>query len=194
MIEVRGITLPVISLRIDRRGKSLKEIKEELSKKLSGKLFEGGYFVISNSEDFSPEELEEIEDFLTNRSLKSLKQIPSREKSKRKVSPDRLLVVDKSLRSGQRVEHGGDILILGDVNKDAEIVATGNIIVMGTLRGVAIAGALGDEASVVVALRMEPQQIRIGRRLAITDEEERESPGYPEVARVEEGNIVLEKV
>ncbi len=192
MIEVRGITLPVISLKIDKGGKDIGLLKEEISKRLSGKLFEGGYFLISNPQDFTPEELEELESFLTENSLTSIKHIPHR--GKETISSDRLLVVDKSLRSGQRVEHGGDILILGDVNKDAEVVATGNIIIMGTLRGVAIAGALGDEASVVVALRMEPQQIRIGKKLAISDDSERESPGYPEVARVEDGVIVLEKV
>jgi len=47
---------------------------------------------------------------------------------------------------------------------------------------------------VVVALRMEPQQIRIGRKIAISNEEERKSPGYPEIARVENGVIILERV
>ncbi len=193
MIEVRGITLPVISLRIEKEGKSLEDLKAEISQRLSGKLFEGGYFLISNPQDFSQQELDELEEFLSSKSLRSIKQIPAKREESTPTS-ERLKVVDKSLRSGQRVEHGGDILILGDVNKDAEVVATGNIIVMGTLRGVAIAGALGDEAAVVVALRMEPQQIRIGKKLAISDDSERESPGYPEVAKVEEGTIVLEKV
>ncbi|RME13103.1 MAG: septum site-determining protein MinC, partial [Aquificota bacterium] len=67
-------------------------------------------------------------------------------------------------------------------------------IVMGRLRGIAIAGALGDERAVVVALEMEPQQVRIGKKVAIMDEEERKSPGYPEVAKIEEGNIILERV
>ncbi|MFN3976889.1 MAG: septum site-determining protein MinC, partial [Aquificaceae bacterium] len=107
---------------------------------------------------------------------------------------ERLLIVQKHLRSGQKVEHNGDVLVLGDVNKDAQVIATGNIIVMGKLRGIAIAGALGDEKAVVVALEMEPQQIRIGRKVAIMDEEERKSPGYPEIAKIEDGNIILERV
>jgi septum site-determining protein MinC len=74
------------------------------------------------------------------------------------------------------------------------VVATGNIVVMGRLRGIAIAGALGDESAVVVALEMEPQQVRIGRKVAILEDGDRKSPGYPEVARVEEDSIILERV
>jgi septum site-determining protein MinC len=92
------------------------------------------------------------------------------------------------------VEHNGDVLILGNVNKDAQVIASGNIIVIGKLRGIAVAGALGDESAVVVALQMEPQQIRIGRKLAISSDEDRNSPGYPEVAKIENGTIVLERV
>ena len=84
--------------------------------------------------------------------------------------------------------------MLGDVNKDAQVIATGNIIVMGKLRGIAMAGALGDEKAAGVALEMEPQQIRIGKKVAIMNEEERKSPGYPEVAKIEDGSIILERV
>ena len=195
MVEIRGITLPVISVRI-RGEESLESVKEELRKKIKGKLFEGGYFLIENSEELPQEWVREIEEFLKNLNLESIHRIaPSKRKGEEtKPKPERLMIVDRSLRSGQKVEHSGDILVLGDVNKDAEVVAVGNIIVMGALRGIAIAGALGDESAVVVALKMEPQQIRIGRKIAISEESERVSPGYPEVAKVEDGMIVLDKV
>ncbi len=192
MVEIKGITLPVISIRI-RKGKDLGEIKEEIREKVKGKLFQGGHFIIENVEELPQEWVEELESFLRELDLESIKRI-SFEGRGRKESGKRLLVVDRSLRSGQKVEHSGDVLVLGDVNKDAEVVAVGNIVVMGALRGIAIAGALGDESAVVVALRMEPQQIRIGKKIAISDESERVAPGYPEVARVEDGMIVLEKV
>ncbi len=191
-MEIRGVTLPVIAIRVKGKG-SLEEIKEEIKSKVKGRLFQGSYFIIENSEELSEEWLGELESFLKDLSLESINRISSGGKGK-EVKKDRLLIVDKSLRSGQKVEHNGDILILGDVNKDAEVVAVGNIIVMGTLRGIAIAGALGDEEAVVVALRMEPQQIRIGKKIAISEESERISPGYPEVARVEDDMIVLDKV
>ncbi len=195
MVEIRGITLPVISVRI-RGEENIESIKEELRERIKGKLFEGGYFLIENAEELPQDWVREIEEFLKNLNLESIHRIaPSKRKGEEaKAKPERLLIVDRSLRSGQKVEHGGDILVLGDVNKDAEVVAVGNIIVMGALRGIAIAGALGDESAVVVALKMEPQQIRIGRKIAISEESERVSPGYPEVAKVEDGMIVLDKV
>ena len=104
---------------------------------------------------------------------------------------ERLKIYKGCVRSGQRVEHYGDILILGDVNRDGMVVAGGNVIVMGKLRGIVHAGAFGDESAIVVANLMEPQQIRIGSKIAIGEED---SPGYPELARVEGENIVVEPI
>ena len=191
MVEIRGVTLPVIAIRI-RGERDLESIKRKIGERVRGKLFEGSYFIIENSEELPSGWVGELEEFLKGMRLGNIKRMSS-ERGVVKER-DRLLVVDRSLRSGQKVEHGGDVLVLGDVNRDAEVVAVGNIIIMGKLRGIAIAGALGDESAVVVALRMEPQQIRIGKRVAIPDEEERVSPGYPEVARVEDGMIVLERI
>ncbi|MCI8506384.1 MAG: septum site-determining protein MinC [Lachnospiraceae bacterium] len=67
-----------------------------------------------------------------------------------------------TLRSGQVLEAEGSIIVLGDVNPGARIVAKGNIIVLGALRGTAIAGLGGKKHAIVVALEMEPIQIRIG--------------------------------
>ncbi len=192
MVEIRGITLPVVAIRI-KGDKDLDAVKEEIREKVKGKLFQGSYFIIENADDLPPEWVAELENFLRDINLESIKRIGHKRK-KVQERRERLYVVDKSLRSGQKVEHNGDVLVLGDVNKDAEVIAVGNIIIMGALRGIAIAGALGDEDTVVVALRMEPQQIRIGKKIAISEESERVSPGYPEVARVEDGMIVLEKV
>ncbi len=192
MVEIRGITLPVIAIRI-KDSKDLETLKEEIRGKVRGKLFQGSYFIIENAEDLPEDWIRELEDFFKELNLESIKRISTGDR-KETEKKDRLLIVDRPLRSGQKVEHGGDVLVLGDVNKDAQVVAVGNIIIMGALRGIAIAGALGDENAVVVALKMEPQQIRIGKKIAISEDSERVSPGYPEVARVEDGMIVLEKV
>ncbi len=190
MIEIRGLTLPVVVVKV--KGKlSYQEIIEYLSEKLSSKLFKGSYFLIDDGGFLSEEDLAKVESFLNSREIKSVKRLSS-DKDERKS--DRLLIVQRHLRSGQKVEHGGDVLILGNVNKDAQVIAGGNIIVMGKLRGIAVAGALGDESAVIVALQMEPQQLRIGRKVAISSDEDRNSPGYPEVAKIENGTIVLEKV
>ena len=187
MIEIKGITLPVLLIRLSE-GAEESAVFEQLEKILNSKLSEGAYFLVEGNSPLA----KKVEEFLTKKNVRNIKKL---EKALEKRAPEpRLLVIEKHLRSGQRIEHNGDVLVLGNVNKDAQIVATGNIIVMGTLRGIAIAGALGDESAVVVALRMEPQQIRIGRRIAISNEEERVSPGYPEIAKVEDGAIILERV
>lgn len=66
-----------------------------------------------------------------------------------------------SLRSGQRIEEDGSIVILGDVNSGAEVIASDNIIVLGTLRGLAHAGAKGNRQAIIGAGRLDAAQIRI---------------------------------
>ena len=190
MIEIKGINLPVLVIKVKERG-DIQSILSSIEEKLSSKLFEGSYFLIDADGVLTQEEIGMIEDLLSKKKVNSLKKL---EVEKHVKSRERLLILKKHLRSGQRVEHNGDVLVLGDVNKDAQVIASGNIIVMGKLRGIAFAGALGDESAVVVSLEMEPQQIRIGRKFAIASDEERKSPGYPEIAKVEGDSIVLEGI
>lgn len=69
------------------------------------------------------------------------------------------------VRSGVILEHAGHLIVFGDVNPGAEIRAQGNIVVLGRLRGTAHAG-IGQEVGFILALRLEPQQLRIGRKVA----------------------------
>jgi septum formation inhibitor MinC len=69
------------------------------------------------------------------------------------------------VRSGVILEHAGHLVVFGDVNPGAEIRAEGNIIVLGRLRGTAHAG-IGQDVGFILALRLEPQQLRIGRQVA----------------------------
>ena len=106
-----------------------------------------------------------------------------------------LKIINKTVRSGQKIEYEGDILILGDVNPDAYIVASGNIIVMGALRGVAHAGANGDENAQIIALKLIPQQLRIaGYYTRSPDEDNVGDPNYPERAYIEGNQIYIEKI
>ena len=66
-----------------------------------------------------------------------------------------------SLRSGQRIEYEGSIVIIGDVNAGAEVIAGENIVVLGTLRGLAHAGAKGNKDAVIEAVEIDAAQIRI---------------------------------
>ncbi|HXW76269.1 MAG TPA: septum site-determining protein MinC [Candidatus Eremiobacteraceae bacterium] len=97
-----------------------------------------------------------------------------------------------TLRSGQSISTVGSIVVLGDVNAGAELVATGDIVVWGTLRGVAHAGAQGDDRAAVYALRLEPMQLRISRCIAIAPpHEKRAKHATPEVARIRDGKISI---
>lgn len=69
--------------------------------------------------------------------------------------------VQNSIRSGQKEEYAGSIVICGDVNPGAEVVAGGNIMVLGTLRGVAHAGANGNKKAIISANCIEVTQVRI---------------------------------
>jgi septum site-determining protein MinC len=67
------------------------------------------------------------------------------------------MIVDKPLRSGQRIHATGDLIVLGVVNHGAEIIAGGNIHVYAPLRGRALAGVHGDRDARIFCACMEPE-------------------------------------
>lgn len=102
------------------------------------------------------------------------------------------LVVNKTLRSGQKVVHKDSVLVVGDLNYGAEVVAGGDIIVMGTCRGVAHAGAGGDRRATITANRLLASQLRIAGVIARAPDNV-SKPEYAETARIAaDGNIVIE--
>lgn len=70
-----------------------------------------------------------------------------------------------SLRSGQRIEFEGSIVIIGDVNAGAEVVASENIVILGALRGLAHAGAKGNKKAIIAANMIDCPQIRISNKI-----------------------------
>ena len=102
------------------------------------------------------------------------------------------MIVRRTLRSGQAIHHTGHVVLIGDVNPGAEIVAGGDIVIWGKLRGTAHAGAMGDENALICALQLMPSQIRIGSLIARPPERGR-PPKVPEVASVQMGRIVVER-
>ncbi len=96
-----------------------------------------------------------------------------------------------TLRSGQVLEAEGSVILLGDVNPGARIVAKGNIIVLGALRGTAIAGLSGEKHSVIVALEMDPIQLRIGEASARTGGKHR-LPKGAQIAYLDFGELRVE--
>lgn len=104
------------------------------------------------------------------------------------------LLIRRTLRSGQRVRFYGNVVVMGDVNPGAEITAGGDIVVMGWLRGLAHAGANGDQHAVVSAFRLNPTQLRIAHVIGrAPDQGEAVLPEVPEVAEVRDGHLVIDR-
>lgn len=102
-----------------------------------------------------------------------------------------------AVRSGQRIEYEGSIVVLGDVNGGAEIVAADNVVVLGVLRGLAHAGARGNKKAIIAAASIDCKQIRIADIIKeMEDEKDEEGNVIPSVrktyAYVEEDKLILE--
>lgn len=107
-----------------------------------------------------------------------------------------VLYLKQTLRSGQTVSHKGDLLIVGDVNPGAEIMAEGDITVWGSLRGIAHAGIGGNTNAEIRALNLQPIQIRIAHAIARAPDRKRinyASGTGPETARISDGKIRISK-
>jgi len=103
-------------------------------------------------------------------------------------SGEQAILVHRTLRSGFSLQHAGHVVLIGDVNPGAEIIAGGDVIVWGHLRGMVHAGAGGNEGAVVCALDLAPTQLRIGGQIATTPQ--RRGKPQPELARVVDGRVV----
>lgn len=100
------------------------------------------------------------------------------------------LYIKSTLRSGQKVSHPGTVVVCGDTNPGSTIVAAGDIIVLGRLRGIVHAGSQGNAACQIFALGMEAMQLRIAEALARPPEADPEQL-YPEIAYLTESGIRL---
>ena len=127
-----------------------------------------------------------------------LATVISQPKRKQEIKPldtrynygDDAVFIQRTLRSGYNLTYPGHVIVLGDVNPGAEIIAGGNIIVWGRLRGLVHAGAEGDDSAVVCALDLMPTQLRIAGHIAITPK--RRGKSQPEIAYVKDSQVVAE--
>lgn len=92
-------------------------------------------------------------------------------------------IVEGSLRSGKKLEFEGSLVIIGDVNAGAEVIAEDHIIILGTLRGLAHAGARGNRKAKIYASEIDAPQIRIADIV-----KEKEIPEIDEVEEEEDTN------
>ena len=96
-----------------------------------------------------------------------------------------------TIRSGQRVETPFSLIVIGDVNPGADLIAGGDIVVVGNLRGTAHAAAYEEEEAgrVIIALQMRPIQLRIG---SVISRGSNELVQGTEVARIDDRRIIVE--
>lgn len=107
------------------------------------------------------------------------------------VYEGRTKFVRKTVRSGQCLNYSGNLIIIGDVNNGGEVRAHGNVVVLGDLKGKVFAGDNGNENAIIAAYSLEPELISISGKITISPDDF-EKTGYPEVARLNENNIIVE--
>ncbi len=97
-----------------------------------------------------------------------------------------------TLRSGQELKSEHSIVLLGDVNPGAKIISTGNIIVLGAMKGFAHAGATGRKEAAIFAIDLRPNQLRIAEYIAAAPKDYKATA--PSIAFVEDEMITIDKI
>jgi septum site-determining protein MinC len=169
--------------------------------------FKGAKFTLHHEQKFLQDQIAELEKICTSYGLIPTEEpieIPTMPKKKSNEAedlsfhkynnappdPQQTLLIKRTLRSGQNITYPGHVVVLGDVNAGAEIIAGGSIMVLGRCNGVVHAGAMGDSNAKVIATRLCPTQLRIGSAIVRSPEDE---PQYPEIAKVKDNLILVEK-
>lgn len=192
------------------------ELKQEILKKFkeSDKFFRNARIGLSfEGRDLSEAEECELVDLISRNTSIEVVCIIDKDESHDKFFADKLQEFEDSqagrtgefykgtLRSGQVIECESSLIVLGDVNPGAKIIAKGNIVVLGSLKGNAYAGAAGDENAFVAALDMDPVQIKIGNIIGRSADKgplsaikNRRKTLEPQIAVVSEDAILIEPI
>ncbi len=112
-----------------------------------------------------------------------------------KIEETKAKICDGALRSGNKVEYEGTVIVLGDLNAGAEVISGENIIVLGTIRGLAHAGATGNREAIIVANEIDAPQIRIAdivKEIDKTQKEEGEEKTKKKRAYIKKSKMILE--
>src|SRR5690554_3763193 len=149
-------------------------------------------YINPNGRILSADEIKELIEILSR--YKNIGQLYflSQERKSRPRTMDTILI-NRTIRSGQRIKYPANIVIIGDVNPGAEVIAGGDVLVIGKLRGIVHAGATGSNESQDIALSLQPTQLRIGNYISRSpDDKNTGEPTVPERAYVKDGMIIVE--
>jgi len=195
----------IVVLSPDEKYDTLKTLVAEKFKE-SSKFFENAKMAISfEGRKLTNEEQRELIDIIEANTDMHIVCIidddKDREEHFRKTLEQKLMELENNtgqfykgiLRSGASLEFETSVVIIGDVNHGARVVSKGNIIVLGSLKGTAFAGATGNTNSFVIALDMRPTQIRIADSIARSpDKPVKDESKDAKIAFLEDGNIYIE--
>lgn len=107
---------------------------------------------------------------------------------------DALFLMSGILRSGQVLHHDGNLLYLGDVNPGGTITCSGDIYILGSLRGMAHAGVDGNEEAIIAASLMSPTQLRIADIISRPPDEWETRESSMEFAYLTNGAMQIDKI
>jgi len=161
----------------------------------SGDFFINAEYIIDQPANFSGEELAIIEGILKKYHIRKGKNAPHLLENDEptemiyQTAGGNSLLVTKGIRSGQKLSVRGNAIVMGDINPGGEVIASGNVVVMGCCRGVLHAGAEGNENCYILVHQMQAQQLRIAGHVATVPNDAGLSP--LKLAIVQNGNIVL---
>jgi septum site-determining protein MinC len=188
------------------------EIKEYLSKKMASArgFFKGAKFALHSTHNCITEnQKKELENICLQYGLVKADNVieladyynkikkNNNESKKANITPlkeqeEKTLLIKRTLRSGHSIEFDGHVVVIGSVHAGAEVIAKGNIIVIGFCMGTVHAGALGNKKSIVISSKLCPVQLRIANLLATSPNNTK--PLHPEIAKIVDDKIIVEKL
>lgn len=175
------------------------DIKEELLKKIehSKSFFSGCNMLIVDQAKLSSTCYTDLEVILKDSygiitSFESMNIPEKNEKVFSGIYEGKTKFIKSSIRSGQKINFAGNVVVIGDVNSGGEIIAAGNIVVMGVLRGTVHAGCTGNTKAFVAANTMQPSILRIADIIVRAPDENYERPKTPEIAQIKDNTIIVE--
>lgn len=211
---VNGLT--IIIREEDEFEAIFKQIEEKVAS--AGKFFKGASLVVKyRGRVLTKEEENRILELMVSKSGAEIKSFdrdteePPKIQNDKPIQPQNKIDIKKfyyfkginegitkfyrgTVRSGQLVNFDGNLIIIGDVNPGGEIVATGNVIVMGSLRGIVHAGSDGNKEAIVVAFNLQPTQLRIADVITRSpDEKGQHNQSIPELAFVKDDTVYIER-
>ena len=173
---------------LDRKLSNSTRVQEE-SKLLSVKVKVGNRYL-------TDEQQEELKDLIRQKRNLIVEEVETnvltKEEAERLKQDGEIVSLARMIRSGQVVEVTGDLLLIGDVNPGGTVKASGNIFIMGALKGIAHAGCTGNDEAVIAASIMKPSQLRISDCINRAPDQGTDEEGKPmECAYISENHQII---